>query len=542
MTDAATKPWIRNAADEQAVSEGCYFDATAAERVKTFFAKFLRHSKGQWAGEPFSLLDWQYDDLIAPLFGWKRKDGSRRFRVAYVEIPKKNGKSTIASGVGLYMLVGDGEPGAEVYSVAADRNQANIVHGEAVRMVDASPALSKYLDVNRSSFNIAFHRANSWYRSLSSEANTKEGLNAHCRIHDELHAWKGRGLWDALKYAGASRRQPLSFSITTAGDDMESVCREQHDYAKDVLSGAVKDTRFFAYIRAADTVVEGAEKDDDWTEPAVWRKANPSLGVTMSEKDFADDCEEAKKSPVMQSSFKRYRLNIWASGTCPWLRPEAWLACRDDYAAEDLAGRPCFGGLDLSKSRDMTALVLCFPEIEEVYRLLAWFWLPEDTVNDPDSPEYLRVWRRQNFLQVTPGGVCDYRVIKETVKALAERYEIRDLAYDPYNAEQVTQEIEAETGVKRVLFPQTINHFAGPTGEFERLVLAGKLRHNGHPIMTWQAGHVQVKVDLNNNKRPVKPAPHDRRKIDGIVGAIMALARATLQPAEAEYDGGFEAW
>src|SRR5215831_5309752 len=282
-------------ADEAALAEGCTFHAASAERVRQFFRSFLRHSKGQWAGKPFELLDWQFTDIIAPLFGWKRADGSRRFRRAYIEVPKKNGKSTLASGIGLYLLVGDGEPGAEVYSVAADRYQANIVHGEAIRMVRASPGLSSRLELNRTTHNISFPKLSAWYRSLSSEANTKEGLNAHGLIIDELHAWKGRGLWDALRYAGRSRRQPLLFAITTAGDDMDSICREQHDYAKGVLSGEILDTRFFAYIRRAAAIAEGDREDDDWADPAIWHKANPSLGVTIDPGEFARDVEEAKQ-------------------------------------------------------------------------------------------------------------------------------------------------------------------------------------------------------------------------------------------------------
>lgn len=512
-------------ADEAAIAEGCTFDLAAAERVKKFFSSFLRHSKGQWAGQAFALQPWQWEDVIKPLFGWKRADGSRRFRRAYIEVAKKNGKSTLASGIGLYLLVGDGEPGAEVYSVAADRDQANIVHGEAIRMVRASPGLTSRLEINRTTHNISFPKTNSWYRSLSSEANTKEGLNAHGLIVDELHAWKGRGLWDALRYAGRSRRQPLLFAITTAGDDMDSICREQHDYAKAVLAGQVIDTRFFAYIRCAAAIAEGDREDDDWTQPEVWHKANPSLGVTIDEAEFARDVDEAKQSPTTQASFKRYSLNIWSTSTNPWLRSEDWQACTEPFTRESLAGKRCYAGLDLSKTRDMTALVLVFRD-DDTYRLLPFFWLPEESVNNPDAPEQFRVWSRQHILETTPGGVCDYAFVKKRIAELSEEFDFEELAYDPYNAEQITQEIEQEMGIKRILFPQTINHFAEPTAEFERLVLSQRLRHNGHPVLAWQAGHVQVKTDVNNNKRPVKAAPHDPKKVDGIVAAVMGIARA----------------
>jgi len=518
--------YIRNPADERAIAEGCYFDEEAAQRVRRFFSSFLRHSKGRWAGQPFELLEWQRDDIIYPLFGWKRKDGSRRFRKAYIEIPKKNGKSTLAAGIGLYMLIGDSEGGAEVYSVACDRKQAGIVHGEAINMVEASPALSSHININRTTHRLTFAKTRSWYDALSSEADTKEGLNAHALIVDELHAWKGRALWDALRFAGRARHQPLLFVITTAGDDMHSVCREQHDYAKGVLSGDIEDTRFFGYIRAARQISEGDEKDDDWTKPATWRRANPSMGITIDEGEFAADIKEAQKSATTQASTKRYGLNIWSTSTNPWLKSDDWKSCERSFAEADLVGKKCWGGLDLAKTRDMTALVLCFPWEDETYRILPYFWLPEDLVNDPDSPEQYRVWAQNGHVETTPGSVCDYAFVKRRVGEMAGRFQFQDYAYDPYNAEQVTQEIEDEHGVERILFAQTVVNFAEPTAEFERLVISGKMHHNGHPVMTWQAGHVQVRTDANNNKRPVKAKEKDQKKIDGIVAGIMALARA----------------
>jgi phage terminase large subunit-like protein len=521
--------WIRNEADERAVLNGCTFDTAAAEHVVEFFRRFLRHSKGEFAGTRFVPTDWQRDDIFFPLFGWKRNDGTRRYRKAYVEIPKKNGKSTLASGVGLYMLTGDGEPGAEVYSAATDQKQAGIVHGEAVHMVDASPALTKALKINRSSSTISHAKSRSVYRALSAEAAGKEGLNAHCILADELHVWYGRKLWDALKYAFSARRQGLLFIITTAGDDMTSVCREEHDYAQSIIKGTVFNDRYLAYIRAA--AVGTADKPgDDLEKVETWRKSNPSMGVTIIESDFAAELEEAKKSPASWSTFKRYRFNIWASGTNPWLNQDAWEKCKATFTAEDLRGRDCYSGLDLSKTQDMTALLLVFPPIgDEVdWRLLPFFWLPHATAFDPDQLNPYRGWAEadEKFLDVTPGDVCDYNYITKRIAELKELFTFRELAYDPYNAEQLTQDLADNHAIPRIAFPQTIQNFASPTAEFERLVIAGRMRHNGHPILSWQAGHVQVKSDANNNKRPVKPAHGDRRKIDGIVAAIMALGRA----------------
>ncbi len=530
MPDAVTKSWIRGPADEHAVVEGCRFDEKAAERFRTFCRQFLRHSKGRWAGKPFELLDWQWEELFGPLFGWKRPDGTRRFRRAYIELPKKNGKSCSAAAVGLYLLCWDNEPGAEVYSTATDQQQAGIVHGEAIRMVEASSALMSHLQINQTTKNIAFPKRQSWYRALSGDAPNKEGLNAHGIIGDEIHVWRGRQLWDALKYAGRSRTQPLMFFITTAGDNLQSVCYEQHEYAKGVLSGDIKDSRFFGLIKAAD-------KADDWTDPAIWRKANPSLGLTFSEEDFAADAEEAKKSPTTQASFLRYSLNIWSTGTNPWLKMETWQACGDDFTEDDLLGQECYAGLDLAKKHDTTALVLVFPQDDGTYRLLAYFWLPADTVNDRSKPEEYRVWARERpdgvpYLETTPGNVCDYGFVKKRMIELSDKFAIRTLAFDPWNAEQLTEEFARETGIERVSFGQSMSNFAGPTAEFERLVLSGQIKHPRHPVLNWQAGNVNVRSDTNGNIKPVKPPQGDNRKIDGVVAAIMGLGQAMTHGAD----------
>jgi phage terminase large subunit-like protein len=376
--------WIRSPRDEKAVLEGCRFDIRAAERVRTFFTKFLRHSKGQWAGQPFALLDWQWREVVAPLFGWKRADGTRRYRRAYIEVPKKNGKSALFSGLSLYLLAADGEPGAEVYSAAVDRDQASIVFNEAANMVEVSPQLSSRLNVVRSMKRIVMPRSRSFYKALSADVPAKEGLNAHAVLIDELHAQKTRLLWDTLRYTGAARRQPLHLSITTAGFDHHSICWEQHDYAEKVLDGTIEDSSFLPFIAAA-----GAE--DDWTSPEVWRKANPSFAVTINPEQFAEDCREAQESPAKENSFRRYRLNQWTEQEVRWLNMEKWDACATPLG--DLGRRPCYAGLDLSSTTDITALVLVFPN-EDRYDVLPLFWVR--------APEVSRQAPRRNL----PGRPC----------------------------------------------------------------------------------------------------------------------------------------
>lgn len=525
----------RSDANEKAALNGCYFSRERALHVEKFFSRFLVHSKGEFAGQKFELIDWQRNLLFYPLFGWVKRDERgkivRRFKKAYVEIPKKNGKSTIASGVGLYMLCGDDEPGAEVFSAATDRAQANIVHREAVNMVDASPELSAALTVHRSTFNISDPATKSFYRALAAVAEMNEGLNAHCIIADELHAWTGgggRALYDALRWAFAARRQPLFFQITTAGEDMLSVCREQHDYAAGVANGTIEDESFFPLIYAADV------DDDPWSE-STWVKSNPSLGETITLESFRKDAAEAARTPASQARFKRYRLNIWTTSDSPWLRIEDWNACREDFTAETLAGRQCYAALDLSRTRDSTSLQLIFPPEDDdegdVLRVLSYFWIPEaQSLALRDSVPW-QVWSDQGHVQLIDGAVMEFGPVEDLIGELAQQFEIVGLAYDPCYANELTLRVEENFGIPRILFKQTITNFAGPTAEFERRVLGRSIRHNGQPVMAWQIGNAVVRTDMNGNKRPSKPTPNDPRKVDGVVAAIMGVA-LTMQPGE----------
>lgn len=515
--------WIRSDADERAMLAGCRFNISRGEKVVDFFPTFLCHSKGDFARKPFVLLDWQRDELVLPLFGWEMLDEKgrwvRRYRIAYIELPKKNGKSTLASGIGLYMLVADGEHGGEIYSAATNREQAGIVHGEAIAMVKASPGLSEILDVNKTTKQITFEGTNSYYKALSSLPRANEGWNAHCIIADELHKWFGRELYDALQWAFAARSQPLFFQITTAGDDLQSVCYEQHQYAEDVIKGTNKDFRFFPLLKCA-------TREDDFAKPAIWHKANPSLGDTITVDSFKADYEKAKQSPAALNAWKRYRLNIWTSGESVWLPYHKWEANTRGWKREELKGKKCWAGLDLAKTRDTTSLQLIFPWDDGTYRLLSFFWLPEETAHEVNHQVSYLAWSQDDFITLTPGAVCDYGFVFERIRELSEEYQIQQLLFDPYMAEQLTQQVEVELDIPRMAFGQTINNFAGPSAEFERLVICGGLEHLGHPVQDWQIGNAKAWTDCNGNKRPVKPKPDDVRKIDGVVAAVMALAGA----------------
>jgi phage terminase large subunit-like protein len=512
--------WVRSESDEQALLSGYRFDLKRAERVRTFFQKFLRHSKGEWAGKPFSLLDWQWTEIVAPLFGWVRPDGTRRYRRGYIEVPKKNGKSCLFSGLSLYLLIADREPGAEVYSAAVDRDQASIVFNEAANMVESSPHLSSKLQVVRSTKRIVDHRSRSYYKALSADVPAKEGLNAHAVLIDELHAQKTRDLWDTLRYAGASRRQPLHLSITTAGFDRHSICWEQHDYALKVLDGTIEDLSFFPYISAAG-------QDDEWTKPEVWKKANPSLGVTMSIEQFAEDCREAQDSPAKENSFRRYRLNQWTEQDVRWLNMEKWDACNASTASLD--GKSCYAGLDLSSTTDISALVLVFPEEGDRYAALPFFWVPEEGARRRermDRVPYCR-WIDHGLIEATPGDVIDYDRIRKKINELNEQYAIEEICIDRWNATQLATQLDGD-GFTVVPFGQGYASMNAPTKKLEEVVLAARLAHGGNPVLRWMAGNVSIEQDAAGNWKPSKKKSIER--IDGIVALIMGLGRATTQP------------
>lgn len=508
--------WIHSAADELAFHAGCRFNERLALHAVEFFPKFLRHSKGQWAGEPFELLPWQRDQLVMPLFGWVRDDGKRRYRRVFCEIPKKNGKSTLASGIGLYMLCADGEPGAEVYSVASDEDQASIVHGEAIRMADASPELSACLKINRSTHNIAYAAMNGWYRALAANARTMEGRHIHCCIIDELHIWRGRDSWDALRYGFRARTNPLQFVITTAGDDDQAICYQQLERARAVLAGTIRDDALLPLIYEA-------APEEDWTAPETWAKANPSLGVTFTAEALAEDAAAAKGRLSEEATFKRYTLNIWQKGSNPWLSPDDWVRNRRAFAAEDLRGKQCFGGIDLSRTRDMTAFALVFPCEEDgrqVYRQLVRFWLPEVAIEVYKDRIDIEEWKRDGWLEIIGE---DYEPVVKAIIEASEMFDLGGISYDATYAFDLARVLSEEHAIEMVKFPQTAMQFAGPTAEYERLLIHEALHHDGNPILAWQAGHVNVKVDANANKRPIKPPHEDHHKIDGIVAGIMAL-------------------
>ncbi|MDD2772996.1 MAG: terminase large subunit [Elusimicrobiales bacterium] len=491
-----------------------HFDAKAAAKTERFFELYLTHIKGEWSGRPFVLEPWQ-KEIVHPLFGWKRPDGTRRYRTCYIEIPRKNGKSSLCAGLALYLLMADREPSAEVYSAAADREQASIIFDIAKNMVALSPELSVRLKMFRKV--IAYDKALSSYKTLSADAYTKHGLNAHGIIFDELHAQPNRELWDVLATSTGARTQPLTVAITTAGFDRNSICWEMHEYARRIKEGVIEDDSFLPVIYAAD-------EQDDWRSPAVWRKANPNLGVSISEDYLKRECDKAGNIPAYENTFRRLYLNQWTQQESRWIPMSAWELCGGAVIADMLKGKPCYAGLDLSSTTDITALVLAFP-IDGAVKLLPFFWIPADNLHERSNHDHVpyELWVKQGLINATAGNVIDYGFIVAKITELRKQYVLKEIAFDRWGAAKIVQELE-ELGVTVVPFGQGFASMSGPSKELLRLVLAGKLHHGGNPVMRWMADNAVVKSDPSGNIKPDKSKSTNR--IDGIVAAVMALDRA----------------
>jgi phage terminase large subunit-like protein len=526
-------------------ARGLHWDAAAAQHALSFFGH-LRHSNGEWAGQAFILQGWQAF-VIGSLYGWKRADGLRRFRTCYAEVARKNGKSGLLAGASLYALVADGEPGAQVYAAATTRDQARIVFGECERMVEASPALRAR--VTKTVNNLAVLPTSSWFRPLSADASKMDGLNIHFAAVDEVHEHSTPEIIQKLNTATGARRQPIIFEITTAGVDRHSICRQHHEFSVKVLEGTVPveaSDSWFAYIA---TIDEG----DDWTDPAVWIKANPSLGVTVKLEDLRRQVDEAREMPAQQNAIRRLRLNQWTEQVTRWLDLIVWDAGgpkpstdwrsvkgRLDTLEERLAGRECYGGLDLARVNDLSAFALLFPptgdtelgSLSDKWISLCRFWVPEDDIvrrGKRDRVPY-DVWRDQEFLTATQGNATDFAFIQQEILRLASRFDIREVAYDRTFAGEIVQALQNE-GLNLVEFGQGFLSLAAPTAELERLSVSRMLWHGGQPVLRWNASNVAVRQDPAGNLKPDKERSTER--IDGVSALINALGRALMRDGNA---------
>lgn len=517
---------------------GDWFDAAAADHVCEFFERYLRHTKDRWFGQPFALIPWQRA-LLRTMFGWKRRDGLRRFRKVFVEIPRKNGKTTLAAGIGLYLGLASGLAGAEVYFAATDKKQACIAFNEAKRMRAQSPAMKARTEAFK--YSIVCPGNASKLEALSKDTGNKDGLNMSAMIGDEVHAWTDRELYDLLHTSIGVRLEPMEVLITTAGTDESGFWGEEHDYAEKVRDGEIDDHEHLPVLFCAD---REAAVDD----PLAHAQANPSLGWTVTEEYLAKEARKALSTPSYLNTFKRLHLNIRTAQQTLWLPMEHWEKCRDGRGATlaDLAGRRGFFGLDLSTTTDLTALAGFFPrEDSPVLDLWAHFWLPlglnPRDIEDREKRDRVpyRRWAEQGLLTLTEGNVVDYDVVRafiagsEGAGGLMQTVEIAELAKDRWNAAQISTQLMGD-GVNVVDFGQGYASMSAPAKEFEKLVLSHQINHGGNPVLHWMARSVEIETDAAGNIKPVKPdRKRNTRRIDGIVAAIMALGRLIVaQPTD----------
>lgn len=494
------------------------FDEAKARRTVEFI-NCLKHTKGRWRGQPFDLLPWQ-EQIIRDVFGTVKENGYRQYNTAYVEIPKKNGKSELAAGVALYMTCGDGEWGAEVYGCASDRQQASIVFDVAVDMVDQCPALKKRIKPVMSVKRLVYQPTNSFYQVLSAEAYTKHGLNVHAVIFDELHSQPNRELFDVMtKGSGDARTQPLFFLITTAGTNRHSVCFEQHQKAEDIILGRKIDHTFYP-------VIYGVSDDADWTSESVWYQANPSLGHTIDIEKVRNAYLSARDNPAEENIFRQLRLNQWVKQSTRWMQMEKWDACALPVDEDELRGRECYGGLDLSSSIDITAFVLVFPPRDdaEKYIILPYFWIPEENMRLRVQRDHVPydVWEKQGCLMTTEGNVIHYGFIENFIEELGKKFHIREIAFDRWGAVQMVQNLEG-IGFTVVPFGQGFKDMSPPSKRLMELVLEQKVAHGGHPVLRWMMDNIFVRTDPAGNIKPDKEKSTE--KIDGAVATVMALDR-----------------
>lgn len=563
-------------------SRGIHFDKKAAQHVVDYFAT-LRHSKGEWGprvgnktGDPFVLSPWQVF-ILANIFGFKRADGTRRFRRVHIEVARKNGKTTLLAGIGLYMLAYDDEPGAEVYSIATKKEQAREIFDEAVRMAQKSKFLSAKVHFSGGKLptNISILGTASKFQLQASDYGTADGKNVHCLLADELHQHPTRLLYDAYAQATGARRQPIIFAITTAGYDTMGVCFAQRKIGENILVGnvAVEDgDSFFAYIACINEADRDGKNADDPMDERNWIKANPNLGISVKLDNMREEAAIARVDATALNAFLCKRLNVWVTQEIAWMSPEKWALCNHagnlispivlrERAIERLKGRICIGGLDLSAKHDLTAFALVFPPCKEeveytplpqtrqqihfrepvtftekvikegdpYWSVLVWSWVPKDVILERVKKDRVHydVWEREKYLRTCPGSVIDHEFIYKEIVELKKQFQFNDIAFDSWNAQWIAKKL-LDDGFKAESVKMVYSAMNEPMKELMGLVLQKKLEHYGDPILTWNAANVSATTDANGSIRPDKEK--SKEKIDGIVAVIMAMSLICAEP------------
>jgi len=502
-----------------------------AERV-CYFIEQLPHVKGKWARDKLKikLEDWQVF-IEASVFGWVHRDtGLRRFKTAYIEVPRKNAKTTLASGNGLYLLERDDEMGAEVYSAATTADQARISWSIAKSMVDKSPGMQVRFGVRTFAHSIVVNDSGSSFKYLSSDSHGLDGLNISGAIIDELHAHKSRDVFDVVETATGSREQPIIFIITTAGSNRAGICYEQRIYLTKLLRQAAHDESYFGIIYTLD-------EDDDWTDPAVWAKANPNYGVSVSPEDIERKCKKACEVSSAQNNFKTKHLNVWVNADVAWMDMNKWKACEDiELDVDEFEGEECISSLDLASKIDIAANIKVFRRtIDGTNHFYAFgtYWLPEETIYTATN-DFYQGWANEGHLIATDGNVIDFDVIEDELREQKSLFALREIPFDPFQATQLSTRMIGE-GFPMVEMGATVKNFSEPMKELDAIVRDGRLHHNGDPVLEWMISNVVCHTDVKDNIYPRKERPEN--KIDGAVALIMAIGRwiTQEQPQDSVY-------
>lgn len=526
------KPPIKTKSDELALQEGCKYEPWRAEKVRDFFAKFLKHSKGDWAGKPFKLLDWQYQDIILPLFSWIRPDGTRRHRRLSIWVPKSNGKSAIMSALMAWFLYCENEPCNEVYCIAQDVQQAKIVFDQLANFVSTNKSLDERSWVRHNLNKIELEKDRSFARVLSGNKKGKHGLSPQCLILDEIGSEEfNRQLWESIEYSTDKRRNGLLATISTAGYSRTGVGYELFDYSQRLLKNEIVDTSFLPVVYAADS-------DDDWRLPATWKKANPCFdsGIPgLSHSDFQTAVTAAINEPRKESNFKTTRLNLWCGSAEQWLSSTAWESCYKPFDLNAIELKDCYLGLDLSRRFDLTAAVYVFP-IDDKFYIVPRFFLPEDLVEEKEKTDHAtyKQWIEAGYMIATPGDTIDFQIVRQTILNDAKKFNILEIGYDRRFADQLCREqLRDEDGFKSVEVPQGLKGMGPPTMEFERLVLAKRIVHNNNPVFNFCLENCRVGVLRDDlillDKRG------EGKRIDGVIAAILGLQRAMASQGPSIY-------
>lgn len=495
---------------------GYVWEPWRGDQVVQFFETVLMHTKGEWSNQPIRLQPWQVF-ILSLLVSWRRADGYRRFRTAFVELPRGNSKSTMAAGLALWLTFFDGEPGAETYAIATKREQARIVFDAAKRMVELSPALKKRIQMRE--HNLHSRASASKFMPLGADANTLDGLRAQCVIADEVHAHPTSSLINVMITSMGTRRQPLLLEITTAGVNKTGPWWAHREYTSRVLDRVHEDETWFGLMACADP-------EDDWTQEATWIKANPNWNVSVKPDFIQSECKKAQVMPLYQNDFRRLHLGQLVQQEDRVIDLDRWRACGGPIDWASLKTVPCWGGLDLSTTTDISAFVLVWM-VDDLCYLQPHFWIPEDRMRDRSHRDRVPydVWAERGYLQTTPGNVIDHRFIRAAILDLCEQWRVTEIGYDPWSAIETATQLE-EQGITMVPIRQGFGSLAEPTKRLITMVEGGTLRHGDHPVLDWMADNLAVELDAAGNIKPSKKKARER--IDGIAATVTALARTLV--------------